>query len=453
MKVFTITLLCFFIGCPLYADISALFERRLAQNLSYQRALLQYEQARYQVTRLEKSYIPYLSISGGRFSVGSPEVNNGEDNGETTKPLQLYSSLGVSVDAVFENVFGTDITISAPFSWDVTKGYTPELPKLTVSRELFDQRSISLVKAKAELATKRTLLMETEHTVMINLIKDIFDYRYYLAYCEIQSEYEQNYKTLISVTRDERSIRDLKRKRYTALKTELETETVLAALTAADSSLARTEIEHLYEEIMEMAGRWEQRADGLEEVSRRNGSLEALRLSLVAAEKEEAFWFLPYLPNPTISAGVSYDIDRKALDWSFSIQFQADILDRGERSIESLQRKKGFTLARLELDKATEDIRQNADRAERRKEILEIEYTIALLNKEEKHEAFTDAEQLHQEGFLSREDFELRSLDYRNALLAVERAHHLYLLQLLELFKMHGIAWFTEEVAGIDTKG
>ena len=168
-------------------------------------------------------------------------------------------------------------------------------------------------------------------------------------------------------------------------------------------------------------------------------NLEALRLSLEAAHREADFWFLPYIPNPTLSAGLSYNVDTQALEWNFSVGLSVDVIDRGERANESLMRKKSRTLSQLELEDALRTSRRATEDAWKEKEVLWLNYQIAVIEKEEEMEDFQTAEQLKKGEFISEEEYELQELNYRNAVLSERRAYHTYLLQVLRLLNEYDI--------------
>lgn len=423
----------------------------MEQSLSYQKALLQNEQNRYRVKQLEQVYIPYITIGSGKFRIGSDTSSGsrttadgtaeGGGSGESSASAApvLSSSLDFSLQAGFENVFGTDITISAPFSWEIEDGFTPDLPTLTVSRQLFDESGVDLLKARANYAKSRRQVLDIKSELLIGLVKDIFDYHYYLQAEAIQREYERNYERMVNFVHEEESMRSLRKQWYSVRKGLLETEKEMLGFKVNASELKENNITRLYDELVRSANNWEQALPVPDTPLPPREDVEAFRLSLQAAEREEALWFLPYLPNPTVSAGISYDLNEQAVDWSIGITFTVEIIDRGERASASLARKRGAALARLELEEALRTRMHGAETLWKDKEILKLTHSIAELTTEEKEAAFLDAEQLFEGGFISEEELRISKLDYRNALLAEERAYCSYLVHLLRLFHAYGI--------------
>jgi hypothetical protein len=417
-----------------HADLADVFRHRLENNVSYQKALLQYEQARYTVKQQKDVFIPYLGIETGRFQMGTMTGGSSRD---AEAPAPFSTGLDFSLQASFLNVLGTNIVISAPLSWESKQGFSPEFPTLTASRSLFEESSIERLEARAQLLKSESQISTIEASEFAALAKDIFNYYYYQQATEVKKEYACNYERLLEATRDRSEARDLKRQWYTVRKGLLESESILGNLTQQDTGFASADVEPLYNELLAVAKSWESELPNPDSLPAEGENIKALRLSLEAAERQQAFWFLPYIPNPSFSGSISYDLEKKALEWSVSIGFELAILDRGERASESLLRKRGEHIAELELQNAIRTSRSSLERDWREKEILWLDYEITSMDREESHESYQDAEELYEGGFISREEFELQELEYRNALLEEKRAYHRYLLQILRLLQTY----------------
>ncbi|TFG61561.1 MAG: hypothetical protein E4H36_10175, partial [Spirochaetales bacterium] len=215
-------------------------------------------------------------------------------------------------------------------------------------------------------------------------------------------------------------------------------ESALNGLSLSGQGLSAAEIPAVYRELMDYTKDIEKKLPDPKGMTAADRTIQALKLSLNAAEKQAGFWFLPFLPNPVFSAGITYDIEKQAVDWNVSLGFSISVFDRGERAVEAASRKKGADLARLELEQAEQSKTISLDRGWSQKEILKMDYEIAGLNLEEKTELRDEAEQLFKQGFISEEDYIMNQMDFRMAGLAQTKSANQYLIQLLDIVRMYG---------------
>jgi hypothetical protein len=410
---------------------SALFEKRLEGDLEYQRALFQLEQARLTVKQKERVFLPYLNLSTSAYQGGS--------SGRVSLANGQVQPFGISLDARLMNVLGTDISVSLPFVWSDEAGSEIRFPELSVSRKLFVETRPELLEARAEAVSLEYKLGSTKMAVWTDLVAEIFDRTYYWQVKSLQEEHADTLQSLMEESRDERSKRELKRQWYILRKELLSSESALHKLSVENPRIPAEQAPALQKEMEALVPRYEKLIAETIHSPPEQKNLEALRLSLEAAERKEALWFLPFLPNPAFSAGISYDLEREAVDWSISVSFDISIFDRGERSIAAEARKRGRLLAELELEQAARSSLIASESALNRREIAEIDYEISLLDLEEAREQYEQAQQLSEEGFISEDQLVLASIDFRMAELNAAKKRHQYGVALLSILQEFGI--------------
>ena len=415
------------------SDVSAaeIFEKRLDRDLEYQRALFQLEQARLTVKQKERVFLPYLNVSTSAYQGGS--------SGRISLANGQIQPFGISLEASLMNVFGTDISVSLPFVWSDESGSEIRVPELSVSRKLFVETKPELFEARAEAISLEHKVESTKMAVWVDLVNDIFDRTYYWQIKALQEEHAGTLQFLLEESRDERSRRELKRQWYVIRKELLSSESALHELSAEGPRIPAEEASILQNKMESLVPRYERLISESITSPPEKKNLEALRLSLEAAERKAASWFLPFLPNPSFSAALSYDLERDAVDWSLSVSFDITLFDRGERSIAAEARKRGRLLAELELEQAARNSLIASEKALNRREIAKIDYEISLIDMEEAREQYEQAQQLHKEGFITEDQLLLDFIDFRMTELNAAKMHHQYGAALLSILQEFGI--------------
>lgn len=429
MKKSVLLLLLFAAPAILYADIPELYRKRLDLSLDYQRALLSLEQARLKQRQAESFYIPYVNIGGG--------INPGGGNSVTIEN-GLLQPLTFELQATFSNFLGADLGLSLPFTWDADTGAAVKVPTLTVSRQLFTETRVENLKARAAVLKQEQTLENLRMSLWMDLVKDICDYDYYLKVKDIQDRYANTLEKQIKAARDETAIRTLKKQWYGIRKSVMEAENALRDFSSSGQGLEAGEVPAVYLELLDYTKDSEKRLPDPAITAAPDKSILSLRLSKDAADGQAGFWFLPYLPNPVLSAGITYDLDAQAVDWNLSLGFSVSLVDRGERAVEALSRKKGGELAKLELEQAEQFRTYALARSWNQKEILKMDYEIAGITLDEKTELRDEARQLYDQGFISEEELILKQMDFQLAELGRKKSGNTYLVQLLDIMRLYG---------------
>lgn len=422
--------LVFYCTCSLLsADLRVLYRRRLENSPDYRKAELQVRQAELALHQITDAYIPYIGIGGG--SPGG-DVRLEVDSGE-------FQSFSIALHAQFRNIFGVDAALSFPFAYDIDAGAGFEYPELTVSRKLFVETAADRLSAEAALLQRREAAASIRQSIWSSLIQEICDYAYYLESLSLQEEYADTLQKQIEASKNEGTIRSLKRQLYQMKRNVMEAESSIHGIIGGESDLSPGTITELYDECMELLAELERQLPGPGEVPPEQPELAALRLNLEAAERQADLWFLPYLPNPVFSAGITYDKDTQALDWNISLGISVEIIDRGERSLQALSRKENAEIARLEYERTGRENAAARGQAWIRKDILSIDVELSELNLEDKQDLAEKTSALYDKGYVSEEEYILSGLELQLAELARMRSRNQYLRHLLNILNLYGI--------------
>ena len=321
---------------PLAADWESLCAARLAGDSAYLRAQSQLRQAELALAQEERFYLPYLALR----SVSPTSPGSTSSLKVTDGALQ---SSALAAELRFENLFGAKVAFTAPFLFGGSAPPGLGTPSVTVSRAIVEESAADLLRARADLLRAAASVEKAAADVRLGLISDVLD-----AYrsARVVASHRKNLATLErlrDVTRSASDAREVERRILQAQRAILVAE---AALEAIDAGV-RAEAEALYPGVRQLVEGWVRALPRKGTLPPESAELEALRLELAAAERQRSLWFLPYLPNPTLSASLGYDLDKPGLTWQVSLLFSADLLDRGERAAEASARREAPELARI----------------------------------------------------------------------------------------------------------
>lgn len=436
MKCLKLSVLLILLSFKLFGNVEALYQERLDKSLSYRQAALQLDEARLKLRQQDQFFIPYVQLNSVLAEERGISIFN-----DDFQPITINAKLS------FSNVFGTDISIALPYNykWDPEERSGFDFPILTVSRKIFEETKTQLLKAQSEVLDKEYQLEQIKSSIWIDLIDEIFDYNYYLRSKELYQTHIQTLDDLLKATRDEETLRSLKRQWYSIQKSLLETEDSMKELKAG-YQISPLEVESLYKEIISTADRWKELLPKPNTIPTERKDIQAVELSMKAAEKEANFWILPYLPNPALSASLSYDLTDKAPVWSISMQFSLEVVDRGERSVESRIRRQGKTIEKLRLEEAKIELIRSVEKSWNRIDILSIDQEIKKLDLEDAGDALTEAEELHKKGFITKESLSLKELDFEMVELSLEKTRQQFHIEVLELLKQYNIKQIGREL-------
>jgi outer membrane protein TolC len=239
-----------------------------------------------------------------------------------------------------------------------------------------------------------------------------------------------------TVTRSETDAREVERRILQARRAILLAD---AALEAIDAGV-RAEAEALYPRVREMVEGWVRALPRKGVPPPESAEIAALRLELAAAERERSLWFLPYLPNPTVSASLGYDLDEPGLTWQVALFFSTDLVDRGERAAAASTRREAPELARLGLESAERSRQRAVASAWNALEVLDLDRRIQALDVEDAREIAAQWRELFARGFITEEDVVMAEIDLAVAELDAVEIEHDILRKQLELLQLLGSA-------------
>ena len=410
---------------PLAADWESLSTARLAGDSAYLRARSQLRQAELALAQHGRAYLPYLALRSA--SPTSPG---------TTSSIKVtdgaLQSSALAAELRFENLFGAEIAFTAPF---VFGGSSPPgfgNPSITVSRAIVEESAADLLRARADQLRAAASVEEAAADVRIGLVSDVLDA---WRSARVVASHRKNLATLErlrDVTRSESDAREVERRILQARRAILVAE---AALEAIDPEV-RAEAEALYPEVRELVEGWIRALPPQGARPSESAEVAAERLELAAAERERSLWFLPWLPNPTLSASLGYDLDKPGLTWQVSLLFSTDLLDRGERAAEASARREAPELARIGLASAERSRERAATSAWNALEVLDIDRRLQALDIEDAREIAEQWRELFARGFVTEEDVVMVETDLAVEELDAVRIEHDALKKQLELLQL-----------------
>ncbi|MBN2440544.1 MAG: TolC family protein [Spirochaetales bacterium] len=413
----------------LYCDIIDVYNKSLDNNLEYKQALLKLEEAELGIAYFDKNYIPTISIgtSGSQLSSQGVSMTNGEFNPYT-----------IGTEVTFEHIFGTTIQLSLPYSWDNESGHRFTSPSLRISRPLFEESNAEYLEAQAALLAAEHKLQEIEAKAGISLVKDIFS-AYYSAKLEsLYSRYKTTLKQNLADLRNEKDRNALKRKIFS-----IEKQLLQARYSGETSDLYHyidsNDLDRYYAAVEEMGPEWEKQLPGLEGAVEKRKDLDSLEASLLAAQAKADISFLPFLPNPTFFASLTYNTGENQLDWGIGFTFSIPVLDHGERSLETRKREQGETIAKLTLENKKTEISNTIKSDLHEIDVLKIDLDILALDYQDAHDALTEAEKLYEKEIINEYDYTLIKLDYELIVLSSIQRKGNYYTYILDLMAQHSI--------------
>ena len=393
-----------------------LYASRLDASASYKEAVIDVKSTILSLEQYTKPYIPTISLS---TSATSPiKIDSTGFTGGS-----LVSSLG------FEQVLGTDIALNVPIKMASNGSLNLDDPNVSISRKLFTEGKADRLDAEAALLNAKALLKSVEDSVEITLANEILNEKYYNSLLEASRKNLEVLEKVKKATTDTTTLRELERRILEAQKSILTATKALEKIPAE----VKENLGFLLTNLMSLQGEW---VKGIESsVPETSLSIEALVLSLQAAEKRQAFGLLSYLPNPSITAEISYDTSARSLDWALSFSLSYDVADKGKRSLEALKRKEYPEIYRAKLAEAKKSLSEGVRTIQSSIESLELDLKIQRLDIEDAQDELTIMQALYEGGFTSEENLVIAQIDLSVERLEAEKIEYDILMQKLNLAK------------------
>ncbi len=399
-----------------FADTwDSLLAERLDQSATWRDARLKLRQAELNYDQSAKPWLP--SLSAGTVGQGNLSIKDGEFSGGTIRS-----------DLTMSGLFGADVSLQAPLviATDGTLDFPG--PSLVASRKLFTENAANRLGLEAALVRARSALREAEDAVRLQLVTDMLNVVYYVR---LQDTNKLNLEVLerIKAATHESSRREVERRILQARRGMLSASSSLATFDAVLREKAGT----LYFDLLSRNAAWTADIPESNTSPTSSPAILAQELDLAAAEKRKAFYLLPWLPNPSLSAQVSYDQEQAKFNWGLGLQLSVVLLDKGERALNSLQRKENVTLAKLRLESAQKSLGDNVRQARERLEILELDKQIQALDVEDEVDNVVLLKALLADGFTNEENLVIGQIDLSIAQLDAIKIEHDLMVQKLKL--------------------
>lgn len=393
-----------------------LYASRLDASASYKEAVIDVKSTILSLEQYTKPYVPTISLS---TSATSPiKIDSTGFTGGS-----LVSSLG------FEQVLGTDIALNVPIKMASNGSLNLDDPNVSISRKLFTEGKADRLDAEAALLNAKALLKTVEDSVEITLANEILNEKYYNSLLEASRKNLEVLEKVKKATTDTTTLRELERRILEAQKSILTATKALEKIPAE----VKENLGFLLTNLMSLQGEW---VKGIESsVPETSLSIEALVLSLQAAEKRQAFGLLSYLPNPSLTAEISYDTSARSLDWALSFSLSYDVADKGKRSLEALKRKEYPEIYRAKLAEAKKSLSEGVRTIQSSIESLELDLKIQRLDIEDAQDELTIMQALYEGGFTSEENLVIAQIDLSVERLEAEKIEYDILMQKLNLAK------------------
>ena len=391
-----------------------LYASRLEASATYLEARLALKTAELALASYSKPFLPTLAIAtstGSALSLGS----GGFSAGILTPSL------------TFENILGADLSLKAPIKASSSGGLSLGNPSLSLTRDLFVETSADRLDAEAGVMTAKAAIKKVKDAVRIDLATEILNAAYYLQLLEANKGNLLVLERVRKATVNPTQLRELERRVLGAQRSVLIASNALANL----SDDIKNNADSLYSEVLSMQAAWTTAIDAkLEESS---PAISALEISLEAARKREGFSLLPYLPNPSITTSLAYDIESNQIDWGLSLSLSYKAIDKGERSLSALKRAEYPTIIGLKLEDARKAFAEGIRKTKDTLQILDLDKRLQELDIADAQDYVDLLERLYNGGYVSEEDLVIAQIDLSVEKLDARKISHDMLLQTLNL--------------------
>lgn len=399
-----------------------LYARRLESSAAYREARLSLKSAQIALDQYAKPYLPLFSLSSG-------------SGGALSYTDKGFGGLGLSSTLGMENLLGGNLSLKTGFSLSPLGDFTLSDPSLTYSRKLFSESAASRLDAEAALLNARSSLRTIEINTVTSLAKEILDARYYGSLLENNTKNLQVLERVKTATVDPTSLRELERRILSSRKSLIAANNALENIPAEVRDFA----EPLYQDLLALEAEW---LGGIGEGKAAESlSVLALERSLEAAEKRSDNALLPYLPNPGLSASISYDIDKKALGWGISLSLSYDVLNKGKSALEAEKRREYPAIYEIKLAEAQKSLSKGLKDIQVAIGNLELDGQIQALDVDEARENAEKAQALYSGGFSSEENLVMARIDLSVEETAAEKIEYDILSQKIGLIRYYASAF------------
>lgn len=396
------------------------YTSRLGASASYLEAKLALKTAELAYDGYAKAYIPTLSFS----TTTNTALNIGSDG---------FSSGVLTPSLTLENILGSDLALKAPLmasSSSGTLGFGD--PSLSLTRKLFVETVADRLDAEAAVFSAQAAVRNAEKAMSLALARDILNAKYYGSLLEENNKNLAILEKVRGATKDTIAIRELDKRILQAKKAILVATNALADVTDD----VKLNIDALNSDVLGMRDTWTTPIDDIAPTS--SLEIHALECSLEAAKRRQTFSILPYLPNPSVTASLSYNLDKNTLDWGFSFSLSYDAIDKGERALNAYKRQEYPQIIALKLESARKNLADGVRKIQENLELLKLDRQIQDLTIADAKDAADLMARLYSGGFISEENYVIAQIDLAVETINGQKIDFDILLQKLNLASYYG---------------
>jgi len=393
---------------------------RLGDSASYRQARIKYEEARLGRDKLAKPYLPTLTI--GTSGQSGLSIQDGAFAGATIAPRLTFAEL-----------FGAELSVQTPVL--LAKTGEPSLgnPAVSVTRKLFVESGADRDAAEAAYISAKASLRDAESAVRLQLVTEVLNAVYYGSLLEANARnlavLERGRMATPDDAVSEAALRASEKQILQATKSILSARASLAALDPQVKEAA----ERLYPVVKKRGEEWIAVIPAVDAPLPESQAIAAIERRLAAARSRAALWMLPYLPNPSLTGQVGYDLAKEELTWGLSLQFSFTVLDKGERALSALQRRENAELERIAVQAAKKNLADGIRQARERLELLALDARIKALELADAQETAALRQVQYERGFATAEQLESGRIDLATKELEAMSVEHDTLIQKLRL--------------------
>lgn len=403
----------------------ALYSSRLEDSSSYLEAKIDLKSAQADFDTYAKPFTPVISITTN--SVSNSSYNSGISFGSET------SSGGTLIPTVtFEKALADmDISLQAPITFSTSSAIGLGNPSISLSRSLFPETRASRLDAEASLISAQASIQKIKDDLTISLASDILDAVYYQRLLKTGQKNLAILKKVRESTVDTTKFNELDKSILNAQKSILVATNSLAKL----KSDVKDNAETLYEELSRLRAEWLASARGAEPNTSK--SIRAIELSLGAAELRGKSAIFAYLPNPSLSGSLYYDIDKKKAGWDLSIKLSYYAMNKGKNNLDAMKREEYPKIYKIKLQSAKDELRDTIQAIRDELEKLDLDQRIKTIEITDAMENASKLENLYKSGFASQEDFMTAQINVETLQLDSQKIDSDIFIQKLRLEKLY----------------
>lgn len=368
-----------------------LYQTRLQASSAYLESMLALKTAELAYDQYAKPYIPTVAIATSTSS----SLSLGSDG---------FSSGSLTPSITFENLLGADLAFKAPLvASSGSLGFGN--PSISLTRKIFVETEADRLDALAAVAAARATVGNAENAVRIALATDILNVNYYASLLEVDRRNLATLERVRKATVEPTYARELDKRILQAQRSMLVAQGALENIAEDVGPNA----EALNAEVLRMQEEWAQYVDSGEPTD--SLEIQGLKLSLEAAERRKAFGLLPWLPNPSVTASLAYDIDAGALDWGLSFSLSYKAFDKGQNSLAALKRGEYPKILAIKLDTARRNRADGIRKTRDALRLLALDRRIQDLEIADAEDAAALMRRLYDGGYASEDNLVIAEID------------------------------------------